>query len=134
MRRITVWALTTLSALVLLLSYRTSTMGVGGEAVAASAPSSAASSSSASEPAASASASASAAAQTFTGDAVDTRWGAVQVAVTVEGGKVTDVQAVEYPTENHRDEEINSYALPQLRQEVLEAQSPRRSTPSAVRR
>ncbi len=43
--------------------------------------------------------------------------------VTVSGGRVTDVTAVEYPTENPRDQQINSYALPQLRTEALAAQS-----------
>ena len=45
----------------------------------------------------------------FTGSSVDTRWGPVQVKVTVEDGKITDVQAVVYPQENGRDQEINSY-------------------------
>jgi uncharacterized protein with FMN-binding domain len=62
---------------------------------------------------------------TFTGQAVDTRWGAVQVQITVRNGKITDAQAVRYPQENPRDQEINSYALPQLAQETLQAQSAR---------
>jgi uncharacterized protein with FMN-binding domain len=43
--------------------------------------------------------------------------------VTVSDGKVTEVTAVEYPTGNPRDRQINSYALPQLRTEALAAQS-----------
>jgi uncharacterized protein with FMN-binding domain len=58
-----------------------------------------------------------------TGDTVQTRWGPVQVRVTVEGGKLTDVTAVQYPQDNPRDQEINCYALPQLRREALAAQS-----------
>ncbi|WEO98492.1 FMN-binding protein [Streptomyces sp. FXJ1.172] len=61
--------------------------------------------------------------KTATGDTVQTRWGPVQVRVTVEGGKLTDVTAVQYPQDNPRDQEINSYALPQLRREALAAQS-----------
>lgn len=61
--------------------------------------------------------------KTVTGDSVDTRWGPVQVRVTVAGGKLTDVTAVVYPSENPRDQEINRYAIPQLRREALDAQS-----------
>ncbi|MFE9451373.1 FMN-binding protein [Streptomyces sp. NPDC006739] len=61
--------------------------------------------------------------RTATGDTVQTRWGPVQVRITVKGGKLTEVTAVSYPNENPRDQEINSYALPQLRREALAAQS-----------
>jgi uncharacterized protein with FMN-binding domain len=61
--------------------------------------------------------------KTVTGDSVDTRWGPVQVRVTVQSGKITDITAVEYPQENPRDQEINSYTVPQLTREALAAQS-----------
>ncbi|WP_406433760.1 FMN-binding protein [Streptomyces sp. NBC_00631] len=61
--------------------------------------------------------------KTVTGDTVQTRWGPVQVKVTIKNGKITDVTAVQYPTENPRDQQINSYAIPQLRSEALAAQS-----------
>ncbi|MER6084157.1 FMN-binding protein [Streptomyces sp. NPDC001833] len=61
--------------------------------------------------------------KTVTGDTVQTRWGPVQVKVTVKNGKITDVTAVQYPSENPRDQQINSYAIPQLRSEALAAQS-----------
>ena len=38
-------------------------------------------------------------------------------------GKITDVQVPVYPQENGRDQQINAYALPALRQETLDAQS-----------
>ena len=60
---------------------------------------------------------------TVTGDTVQTRWGPVQVQITVEGGQLTDVTAVQYPNGNGRDQEINAYALPVLAQEALAAQS-----------
>jgi uncharacterized protein with FMN-binding domain len=44
------------------------------------------------------------------------------VKITVKNGKITDVTAVQYPTDNPRDQEINSYALPQLKSEALAAQ------------
>lgn len=61
--------------------------------------------------------------KTVTGDTVQTRWGPVQVRVTIKSGKLTEVTAVSYPQDNPRDQEINSYALPQLRREALAAQS-----------
>ncbi|MGW5326025.1 FMN-binding protein [Streptomyces sp. NPDC004014] len=61
--------------------------------------------------------------RTVTGDTVQTRWGPVRVRVTIQSGRLTDVTAVTYPTENPRDQEINSYAIPQLRREALAAQS-----------
>ncbi|WP_329261370.1 FMN-binding protein [Streptomyces pseudovenezuelae] len=60
---------------------------------------------------------------TVTGDTVQTRWGPVQVRITVKSGRLTDVTAVTYPTDNPRDQEINSYAIPRLRSEALQAQS-----------
>ncbi|GHE63803.1 hypothetical protein GCM10014715_16620 [Streptomyces spiralis] len=61
--------------------------------------------------------------KTVTGETVQTRWGPVQVRITLKNGRITDVTAVSYPTDNPRDQEINSYALPELRREALAAQS-----------
>lgn len=139
MKKIVYGILATLSGLVLLFSYRTSL----GEAVptdvqpAQAAPSvatphSAATPSASTTPTASASASPSGAAPaatsgltdgTFTGSATSTRYGPVQVQITVTGGKIVDVQAVEYPTDNSRDRQINERAIPQLVSETLNAQS-----------
>jgi hypothetical protein len=57
------------------------------------------------------------------GSVAQTRWGPVQVQVTIAGGRITDVQTLIYPSGNGHDAAINAYALPQLRQEVLDAQS-----------
>jgi uncharacterized protein with FMN-binding domain len=61
--------------------------------------------------------------KTYTGSVAQTRWGPVQVSITVSGGKITDVGVPTYPSNNGRDVEINSYALPILRQETLQKQS-----------
>ncbi|MET8245203.1 FMN-binding protein [Streptomyces sp. NPDC005202] len=61
--------------------------------------------------------------RTVTGQTVQTRWGPVQVRITVKNGRITDVTAVAYPSENPRDQQINSYAIPRLRSEALTAQS-----------
>ena len=66
---------------------------------------------------------ASGASGTFTGAAADTRFGAVQVQITVSNGKITNVTAPQYPTESFRDQQINAQAIPYLIQETLQAQS-----------
>jgi uncharacterized protein with FMN-binding domain len=58
-----------------------------------------------------------------TGDAVDTRYGPAQVKVTVQGGKITSVDAVQLQNGDPRSQAISSYAEPILRQEVLSKQS-----------
>jgi uncharacterized protein with FMN-binding domain len=61
--------------------------------------------------------------KTVTGDSVDTAYGPVQVKVTFEGTRITAIDAVQYPTESGRDQEINAQAIPMLRQEALASQS-----------
>ncbi|MFJ9864980.1 FMN-binding protein [Streptomyces sp. NPDC101165] len=70
--------------------------------------------------------------KSVTGDTVQTRWGPVRVRVAIESGKLTDVTAVSYPQDNPRDQEINNYALPQLRREALAAQSAQIDTVSGA--
>jgi len=74
-------------------------------------------------PAASAPATKTAVSGTFTGDAVDTRFGAVQVRITISNGKITNVTAPQYPTESFRDQQINAQAIPWLEQQTIAAQS-----------
>ena len=57
------------------------------------------------------------------GDTVATEWGPVQVELTVVDGRITDVVALQYPSGNPRDQQINAYALPVLHDEVVAAQS-----------
>jgi uncharacterized protein with FMN-binding domain len=135
MRRITLWLFSTVAALVLLFSYRTSTNsgGIGTSAAAATAPApTTTSGSSTSNDGTSGSGSSSggtsgsgssSGTKTYSGSVAQTRWGPVQVTITVSGGKITDVAVPTYPNGNHRDEEINGYALPVLTQETLSAQS-----------
>lgn len=125
MRRIAIAIMGTISGLVLLFSYHTS-RNEGSVAVATSAPAvagSSGSSGSAGAAPAPQAAQGATAAGTYTGDSVMTRWGAVQVEITVADGKITAVQAVEYPQNNARDRQINAYALPVLAQEATQAQS-----------
>jgi uncharacterized protein with FMN-binding domain len=60
---------------------------------------------------------------TFTGQAAQTFYGAVQVEITISNGKITAARALTYPTESFRDQQINQQAIPYLVQETLQAQS-----------
>ncbi|WP_310526516.1 FMN-binding protein [Nocardioides sp.] len=60
---------------------------------------------------------------TITGDTVQTRWGPVQVEVSVAGSKITGVSVLQYPDTNPTDAQINGYALPILVDETMTAQS-----------
>ena len=58
---------------------------------------------------------------TFTGDPADTPFGPVQVRITVAAGRLTGVTAVDYPNGSPRDAEINAYAIPALNSEATAA-------------
>jgi uncharacterized protein with FMN-binding domain len=61
--------------------------------------------------------------QAVTGPVVDTQYGPVQVRVTLQGGRVADVVALQLPSDRSRSVEISNYAAPRLHDEVLRAQS-----------
>ncbi|MFG2308231.1 FMN-binding protein [Streptomyces sp. NPDC048566] len=124
LRRITLAAATTVTGVVLLLSLKPHTPPTVDRASSTvSGTPSPGSSSPGGSGDSSGSSGSTKASGTFTGDSVQTRWGPVQVRITLESGRITDVTAVVYPSENPRDQEINSYAIPQLRREALAAQS-----------
>lgn len=60
---------------------------------------------------------------TYTGTAVDTRFGSVQVQVTVTDGAITDVTALKLTDTDRKSVQISNRAAPILRDEVLAAQS-----------
>ena len=60
---------------------------------------------------------------TFVGDTSQTRWGPVQVQITVSAGKITDVQALQYPNGDGHSMQISSAMIPWLIQETLKVQS-----------
>jgi hypothetical protein len=62
-------------------------------------------------------------ARTVSGPVVSTRFGTVQVAVTVEGGQLTDVTAVQLPADDRRSASISNRVEPMLRSQALTAQS-----------
>ncbi|MEU0535810.1 FMN-binding protein [Amycolatopsis tolypomycina] len=123
MRRIAIAAAATVSVVVLLFSYRTSTDATPA-ATGRSQPSRTA--------APPTPITGSAGDGTFTGDAADTRYGPVQVRITIAGGRITAADAIDYPQESGRDVRINSAAVPELNQETLQAQSAQIDTVSGA--
>ncbi|WP_260235741.1 FMN-binding protein [Curtobacterium sp. ZW137] len=69
---------------------------------------------------------------TYTGTAVSTRYGDVQVEVTVAGGKLTEVTALQLTDDDPRSSMISAQAAPVLRQEALTAQSAQIDTVSGA--
>ena len=105
MRKIVIAAMSTISGLVLLFSYHTSTNSLAAPSTDGTETDSGSTGT------------------TYTGDAVETVWGTVQVEITVQDGTITSADAIQYPDENHHDQEINEYAVPALNAAVAEAQS-----------
>ena len=108
-QRIVLWFMSTLTVVTLLFGYHTSTsseMASGSTSIVTPVPGTG-----------------TAQTATVTGTSTDTRWGPVQVQITVANGEITDVTVVEYPTGNGKDRQINARALPVLVQETLDAQS-----------
>jgi uncharacterized protein with FMN-binding domain len=66
---------------------------------------------------------ASSARRTVDGPVVSTQYGDVQVRVTVQGGRIADVQALELPSDRERSARISNFAGPELHDEALAAQS-----------
>ena len=62
-------------------------------------------------------------AHTATGDAIATRYGNAQVRVTVSGGKITKVEALQLQGNDPKSFQISSSAEPLLRQSALSRQS-----------
>jgi uncharacterized protein with FMN-binding domain len=133
------WIVATIVVLVLLFSYRTSLSGAGSRPGAvATAPGIVSGPSDAGVPTGQAapagqtvpatpspSGSPSNRETVVNGTVAKTVWGPVQVQATISGGRITDVIALQVPNGTSMDQEINSYAVPRLRQEVLQAQSAR---------
>lgn len=60
---------------------------------------------------------------TYTGTAVQTRFGAVQVQITVSNGKITEVTPLQLTDTDGKSIQISNRAAPLLRSKVLAAQS-----------
>jgi uncharacterized protein with FMN-binding domain len=147
MRKIAIAIASTVSALVLLFSYHTSTnqsvVSAAGSLPLTTPPTGKSSSSSSGSSTSSAPNTSSAPSApsvgggggvsgTFTGGAADTQFGPVQVQISVSGGKITSVQVLQVPQESSHDIRINSQAVPILNQEAVQAQSAKIDTVSGA--
>jgi uncharacterized protein with FMN-binding domain len=61
--------------------------------------------------------------QTVTGNAVSTKYGPVQVEITLSGEKITEASAVQCPSELPRSQELCATAVPQLNDQAIATQS-----------
>jgi len=122
-RRVIFAVVSTVTGLVLLLSFKTHSVATPAAAAVAPPATVSTDGSATPSPTSTPTTSTKTATTTLTGDSVDTRWGPVQVRITVSGGTVTAAQAVVYPLNNPRDQEINAYAVPTLNQEAVDAGS-----------
>jgi uncharacterized protein with FMN-binding domain len=118
LRRIVIWLASTVTIVVLLFGYHTSTNKTSS---AATVPSTSGQTTTTSPNASSGSGSSDI--KTYTGSVAQTRWGPVQVKITVQSGKITKVTVLQQPNGNPKDAEINSYALPILINETTQTQS-----------
>ena len=144
MRKIAIAIASTVSALVLLFSYHTSTnqsvVSAAGSLPLTTPPTGKSSSSSSGSSTSSAPNTSHAGgvrggggvSGTFAGGAADTQFGPVQVQISVSGGKITSVQVLQVPQESSRDIRINSQAVPILNQEAVQAQSAKIDTVSGA--
>lgn len=137
MKRVLLTLAATVAGLVALLSYKShSAVGVAGAGLpsagvtsAAPTPSAAAGTAppvpggTAATSGSATSTAPSAASATYTGKAVETQYGVVQVRITVSGKKITNVAFAQLTAYDGRSERINSDAAPILLQETLAAQS-----------
>ncbi len=59
----------------------------------------------------------------FIGNIADAYYGNVQVKAVISGGKITDVQFLDYPHDRQNSIRINTYAMPILKSEAIKAQN-----------
>ncbi len=60
---------------------------------------------------------------TYTSQVADAGYGPVQIRVTVQGGQMTNVQFLQYPTDAGHSRQVSSYSTPILSQEAIIAQN-----------
>ena len=111
MRRIALWGLVTVTVLVLLFSYHTSTSSRFAPSQAAVSAREPVDTTPTLDPG------------RFDGDAIVTRFGVVQVRITVHDGRMTSVEALQVPNRDRHDYLINERAVPILNAEAVRTQS-----------
>lgn len=69
---------------------------------------------------------------TYIGSVADAFYGNIQVQTIISGGKISDVQFLQYPNDRRHSIEINSQAMPILKSEAIQAQSSQVDTVSGA--
>jgi uncharacterized protein with FMN-binding domain len=59
----------------------------------------------------------------YTGSAEDAFYGTVQVRATISGGKISNIEFLQYPNDRGHSIEVSTMAIPRLRSEAIAAQS-----------
>jgi uncharacterized protein with FMN-binding domain len=59
----------------------------------------------------------------YTGNVENAYYGNVQVKAIIQGGKITDIQWLDYPRDRRTSQMINAQATPWLKQEAIQVQS-----------
>jgi uncharacterized protein with FMN-binding domain len=132
MKRVIFTSAATVAGLVALLSFKTQAQPITTTLPSAATSESSATSTASSSATATGSATKKSTAKTFTGQAVTTRYGIVQVKVTAIAGKITDAALVQLTGFDGRSQQINSWAGPQLLQETMKKQSAQVDTVSGA--
>jgi len=131
MRRIGLWFAATAAVVALLFGYHTSTSGVlaasSQQAPIVSGPTAGTGSGTGqnhSSPSVKGAAASKkpAPVKIYKGSVAQTRYGPVQVALSVKGGSITQVSVLQYPNASGTDQQINSQALPILVDQTVKGQ------------
>lgn len=123
MRRIVLAIAGTVSGLILVLSYPTSLNKTSAATATGSDGAGATQSDSSSDGSTSDGSTSAPVVETYTGDVVETRFGPMQVEITVTDGALTEAVATQYPSDDQKSVQINSYAIPALESATVTAQS-----------
>jgi uncharacterized protein with FMN-binding domain len=111
------------SAGILLAGWQTGTQAGGISTVASSTTATGTTGSTGTGTSGSSGSSGTSASGTYKGTAVQTRFGPVQVQITVANGKITDITALQLTNTDGKSIQISNRAAPLLRSKVLAAQS-----------
>ena len=129
MRRVAIVTTSTVAGVILLLSLKphagsavtAAQRGIGAQPPAAGSTAAPGTSSGSGSTSGSGSGGGSLRSGTYTGDAIDTRFGPVQVQATISGGKLTAVKVLQVPDDDPREDFIVTQDVPVLTQEALAA-------------
>jgi len=68
----------------------------------------------------------------YTGSSANAYYGNVQIAAVIKGGKLVDVQFLDYPRDRNYSVQASNYAMPILKSEAIKAQNAQVDTVSGA--